>query len=191
MALCGIWISTLLSYALMDRTLLSAEQQSSADRWLIQLVGVSGVILVASEFLRSREDIHKVLRALTWGGAMASFVAALQYWLALDVTPYLRKILPGFRLNTAVGAIAIGSRSGLNRVAGTATDPIEMGVVAAMLLPLAIYLAMHDKDRSAVRRWLPVMELHSLSPPRSPAPRSLARSLCCLSSSSPCRQSSG
>jgi O-antigen ligase len=154
-ALCTLWLSSLASYALMDRTLLSSSQQSSADRWLIQLAGVSGVILVASEFLPSLEDIHRVLRALAWGGAICGVVAALQFWLTRDITPYLR-ILPGFRLNST-SAIAIGSRGGLNRVAGTAGDPIVLGVVAGMLLPLAIYLAMHDKERSATKRWFPVI----------------------------------
>lgn len=154
-ALCALWLSSLVSYALMDRTLLSSSQLSSADRWLIQLVGVSGVILVASEFLRSLEDIHRVLRALAWGGAFCGIVAALQFWLSRDITPYLR-ILPGFTLNST-SAIAIGSRGGLNRVAGTAVDPIELGVVAGMLLPLAVYLALHDKERSATKRWLPVI----------------------------------
>jgi O-antigen ligase len=155
-ALCALWIAALISYALMDRTLLSSEQLSSADRWLIQLVGISGVVLVASEFAASLDDIHKVLRAITWGGAFCGLVSALQFWLHYDVTPYIRRILPGFSLNQAAGAIAIGGRSGLNRVAGTATDPIEMGVVASMLLPLAIYLAINDKQRSVIARWLPV-----------------------------------
>jgi len=155
-ALGGLWLACLMSYALMDRTLLSSAQQSSADRYLIQLAGVSGVVLVASEFVRSLDDIHKILRALTWGGAICGIIAAMQFWLALDVTPYLRRFLPGFSLNAAVGTIAIGSRAGLNRVAGTATDPIELGVVAGMLLPLAIYLAIHDKERSNAKRWLPV-----------------------------------
>ena len=116
-ALCLLWLVSLASYSLMDRMMLSSVQQSSADRWLIQLVGVSGVILVAAEFLRSLEDIHRVLRALVWGGAFCSIVALLQFSLTLDITAYLR-ILPGFSLNQAVGTIAIGSRGGLNRVAG-------------------------------------------------------------------------
>lgn len=155
-ALCGWWLSALASYALMDRTLLSAEQLSSANRWLIQLVAISGIILVASEFLTSLEDIHKVLRAATWGGAFCGLTAVLQYWAGLDITPYLRRVLPGFSINEAVGAIAIGGRGGLARVAGTATDPIEMGVVAAMLLPLAVYLAVNDKGRPVILRVLPV-----------------------------------
>ncbi len=151
-----LWLVALASYSLMDRAMLSSIQQSSADRWLIQLAGVSGVILVAAEFLRSLEDIHRVLRALVWGGAFCAIVALLQFLLSLDITSYLR-ILPGFSLNQAIGAIAIGSRGGINRVEGTATDPIEFGVVAGMLLPLAVYLAMHDTERSNVKRWFPVI----------------------------------
>jgi O-antigen ligase len=156
-ALCGLWLVSLASYVLMDRAALSATAQTGADRWLLQLVGVSGVILVAAELLHSAEDIRRVLRALTWGGAFCGIVAALQYWLTLDVTRYL-EALPGFSLNSADAAYsAIGIRAGQNRVAGTAIDPIELGVVAGMLLPLAVYVALHDTERSRFRRWFPVI----------------------------------
>jgi hypothetical protein len=36
---------------------------------------------------------------------------------------------------------------GLNRVFGTAIDPIEIGVSAGILLALAVYLMMHDIGR--------------------------------------------
>jgi O-antigen ligase len=155
-ALCGPWLVSLASYALMNRATLSFTQQSGADRWLLQLADVSGVILVASECLRSVEDIRRVLRALTWGGAFCGIVAALQFWLRRDITPYLR-VLPGFTLNQVAGFIGIGTRGALNRVAGTAIDPIELGVVAGMLLPLAVYLVIHDTQRSKVSRWIPVV----------------------------------
>ena len=155
--LCTLWLVSLASYALMKRSMLSVIQLTGADRWLLQLAAVSGVILVTAECLRSVEDIRRVLRALTWGGAFCGIVAALQFWLRLDITPYLR-MLPGFSLNQADAAYqSIGSRGGLSRVAGTALDPIELGVVAGMLLPLAVYLAMHDDGRSLARRWFPVI----------------------------------
>lgn len=157
-SLCAWWLASLASYALMVRATLSAAQQASADRWLMQLAGVSGVILVTAEALRSEEDIRRVLRALAWGGAFCGLVAALQFWLKLDITPYLRMLLPGFSLNQSeVANTLIGSRNGISRVSGTATDPIELGVVGAMLLPLAVYLAMHDVTRSAFQRWFPVI----------------------------------
>jgi O-antigen ligase len=156
-SLCTMWLVSLASYALMNRAMLNATQLNASDRWLMQLAGVSGIVLVTAEGLRSLEDIHKVLRALMWGGAVCGVIAALQFWLRLDVTPYLRTLLPGFSVNQAAGTIAIGSRGGLNRVAGTATDPIELGVANGMLLPLAIYMARNDTTFSRWKRWLPVI----------------------------------
>lgn len=157
-ALCALWVVSLVSYVLMDRTLLTGTQLAAADRWLMELAVVSAVILVAAEGLRSREDIRRVLRALTWGGAFCGIVAGLQFKLGLDLTHYYVRFLPGFSVNQADTANAvIGSRNGLARVPGTATDPIELGVVAGMLLVLAVYLAIHDLDRSAWSRWLRVL----------------------------------
>jgi O-antigen ligase len=166
-ALCALWLASLASYALMNRAVLSSTQLLGADRWLLQLACVSGVILVAAECLRSIEDIRRVLRALTWGGAFCGVVAELQFRLSLNITPYLGRLLPGFSLDQAAATTAvIGSRGELNRVFGTATDPIELGVSAGMLLPLALYLAMHDVGRPIWRRWLPVMCI-ALSVPAS------------------------
>jgi hypothetical protein len=162
-ALGLLWLVALASYSLMDRAMLSSAQQSSADRWLIQLAGVSGVILVAAEYLRSLDDVHRVLRALVWGGVFCGVVALLQFWFTLDLTVYLRD-LPGFSPSQAAGAGTILSRGGLNRVSGTATDPIEFGVVAGMLLPLAVYLGLHDKDRSRLMRWFPVVAIAAAVP---------------------------
>ena len=112
----------------------------------------TGVILITAECLRSLEDIRRVLRALTWAGAFCGIVATLQSRLSLDVTPYLRWVLPGFSLNQIASANAeIVLRGRINRVFGTAIDPIELGVSAGMLLPLAVYLAMYDTKRSALR----------------------------------------
>src|SRR5215470_10857746 len=135
-ALAGVWLASLASYALIKRATLSATALTGADRWLLQVAGISGVILVASEYLRSIEDVNRVLRALTWGGAFCGVVAAMQYWLKLDIAPYLK--LPGFSMNVADGFVGIGSRGGLHRVPGTSIDPIELGVTAGMLLPLAV-----------------------------------------------------
>jgi O-antigen ligase len=157
-ALCSIWLVSLASYVLIDRTVMTTTQLTGANRWLLQLIGVSGVILVSAECLRTEEDIRRVLRALTWGGAFCGIVSALQFWATLDITPYLLKGLPGFTINQATAAYsAIGIRDGVHRVAGTAIDPIELGVVAGMLLPLAVYLALHDLERSKLRRWAPVV----------------------------------
>jgi O-antigen ligase len=154
--IAGLWISSLASYVLMKRGFMSSTQLLAADRWLMQLAGVTGVVLVAAECLTSLDDIKRVLRALNWGGAFCGVVAALQFKGHLDLTRYLK--LPGFTID-AVASIntAIGSRGSVSRVAGTATDPIELGVVAGMLLPLAAYMLMHDKERPGWQRVVPFL----------------------------------
>ena len=113
---------------------------------LMQLAVITGMALVAAECLTSLHDVRRVLEGAVWGGAFCGVVAALQFWISLDIAPYLRE-LPGFSLNFDNPGIV--DRAALNRVAGTAIHPIELGVVAGMLLPLAIYLAIYDTDRSA------------------------------------------
>jgi O-Antigen ligase len=152
--ICLLWAAALASYVLMDISTLTVIQTASADRFLMELAVITGVVLVAAECLTSLSDIRRVLRALVWGGAICGAVAALQFWMSLDLAPYLREI-PGFSLNFDNAGIL--DRAALNRVAGTAIHPIELGVVAGMLLPLAIWLAMHDTGRSARVRWAPVV----------------------------------
>ncbi len=148
-----VWVSALVSYILMDRRTMTEAQLLSADRFLMQLVAVTGIALVAAEGLRTVASMRRVLRALSYGGAFCGVVAALQFWLRIDITPYLRS-LPGF--TTDSDYFAIMTRGSLNRVAGTALHPIELGVTAGMILPLAVYVAIHDTGRVAWKRWLMV-----------------------------------
>ena len=129
------------------------EQARPRTACCMQLAVITGVALVAAECLTSLHDVRRVLRALAWGGAFCGVVAALQFWISLDITPYLRE-LPGFSLNFDNPAIV--DRAALNRVAGTSITAIELGVVGGMLLPLAIYLAIYDTDRIRAERWAPV-----------------------------------
>lgn len=154
--LAAMWAVTIASYVLMHRGALTAQQLLSSERWLMQLAGMSGVVLVAAEGLRTLEDVRRVLRVLTWGGAFCGVVALLQFKSRLDLTKYLK--LPGFSLNAVDSVTAtISSRGSLNRVFGTAIDPIELGVAAGMLMALAVWLLMHDTDRPKWKRVIPVV----------------------------------
>ncbi len=150
--LCVLWISVLASYVLMDQGLMSDKQLLNADRVLIKLAVITGAALVAAEWLPSLNDVRRVLRVLCWGGAICGFIAAVQYWMSYDLAQYLRE-LPGF--TQVVDNPVIIARGSLNRSTGTAITPIELGVVAGMLLPIAIYFGMYDRDRSAIKRWAP------------------------------------
>jgi O-antigen ligase len=151
-ALALLWASSLISYALMHRYTHTPTVQLGSDRWLLQLAMISGVVLVAAEGLRSMSAIQTVVKAIIWGATFCGVVALLQFALQLDITPYLRMI-PGFQENSE--ASPFQPRYGIYRVAGTALHPIELGVVSAMLLPLALWIGRFDKRYSYLRRWSP------------------------------------
>lgn len=151
----AVWVSSLLSYVALQFRSRTDVEILGGDRWLLFLTALTGVAFVASECLRSLQDVRRVLRALVWGGAFTAVVAILQYFFAYNATPFLGNLLPGFSFDGDLGAI--GFRAGLNRVPGTMVHPIELGTVAAMLLPLSIYLLIHDTERSRARRLVPVL----------------------------------
>jgi O-antigen ligase len=151
--LCVMWLALLASYILMDHGRLTGAQISNADRVLIRYAVITGVALVAAEWLRSLHDAMRVVRVLCWAGAFCGLVAALQYWISLDLAQYLRA-LPGFTVNSDYSGI--GARGSLNRVAGTAMSPIELGVVAGMLIPIAVCLALYERGKGAFKRWGPL-----------------------------------
>jgi hypothetical protein len=160
-AFCAFWIVSLISYVMMAPD-LTHKQALSADRWLMQLAAMTGIALVTAECLDSKEDIRRVLRVLVWAAAFCGVVAALQYWGNYDISQYLK--LPGFTDNSLSSAIT--ARGSLHRVSGTAGSSIDLGLAAAMVLPLAIYMAIYDVDRSVRARWLPV-PLIALAVPES------------------------
>lgn len=151
--LAVMWVSMLASYIFMDRGVMTGLHLAAADRTLISLAVITGVALVAAERLSSIDDVMRVVRVLCWAGAFCALVALLQYWTALDLSRYLRE-LPGFVVNHDNPAIQ--ARGSLNRAAGTAITPIELGVVMAMLLPIAACLGLYDVGKPPIKRWAPL-----------------------------------
>ena len=79
--LCLLWLSVLASYVLMDRNALTVPELAGADRLLMQLAVITGVALIAAEFLDSLNDVRRVLegallgRRILRGGRRASVLA--------------------------------------------------------------------------------------------------------------------
>lgn len=152
LTLLVVWICALASYAVMHLHERPAIEMNGADRWLLQLVSWTGVVMVAIEGCNSVEDFRKVLRALSIGGAVCGVVAAVQFWLRVDLSTYLRMI-PGFTQNSDTQGIL--ARYSQARVAGTSIHPIELGVVASCLLPISLWTATMYEGRSRLRKWAP------------------------------------
>lgn len=135
-------VAQLVTYAAgVDRGLPGGETRS-ADRWLLLIFAMVGVALaVAWEVPRGR--LLVLLRRLTgFAGAMA-LVGLIQGVTGFNPVQYVS--LPGLTLNANI--IGISSRGGLPRVAGTAAHYIELGVVSAMILPLAIHFLVFARSR--------------------------------------------
>ena len=123
---------------------------SASNRGLLAFAGWAGVLLLTSEGIRTWEQLEKLVDWIVRAAALVAAMAVAQYFTGINVASYLR--IPGL-----VGLIDFGnalSRSDLNRVVATSAHPIELGVVMAALLPLALHRALRDSRRPAP--WVPV-----------------------------------
>lgn len=137
---------------------LPADEARATDRALIATLALTGVALLAADGIRDRRRLDVLLQRLTVLGAVLAVVGIVQFVTGVDLA---RKIvIPGLSLNREL--YGIGQRGGpqFNRVAGTATHPIEFGVVCALLLPLALHYALFARSRVERQwRWIAVMLL--------------------------------
>ena len=125
---------------------------SSATLALVLLGGWSGVLLVANDGIPDLDRLLVLVRRLVALGAAMAALGIVQF---LTHQPLVDRLsIPGLVSNHA--GFGLTMREGFTRPAGTATHPIEYGAVVTMILPLALSLAMGDRERSAVRRWAPV-----------------------------------
>lgn len=137
--------------AAMLRPIDQAETNASLMA-AIGLVSWGGVLLLANDGISNRERQLVMLRRLVFAGACLAVVGLVQFVTGQRFVDQIS--LPGF--TNGQTEASIGTRSGFNRPAGTALHAIEFGYVITMTLPLALNLAIVDRSRRVVRRWLPV-----------------------------------
>ncbi len=140
-------VSTLASYAFSALHPLPGDQRSGADLGLLAILSFSGVALVANDMLARLETIETLLRRLVIAAAILAGLGVLQFVTGFDIAALIK--IPGLQANHTLHLI--GERSNFRRVAGTASHPIEMGVVLAAILPLALHYAAYTKVHR--RRW--------------------------------------
>lgn len=154
-AILGLfWVSVLVSYARIVSIGTDEVRQLAADRELLLVAAISGVVFTATEALDSKRKVFAVVEVMCWSVAFCAIVGAMQYWLRYDLSPVLGG-LPGFELNSE--AAPFSARYGMVRVAGTALSPIEFGVACGMMLPIAIARYLVRTDMSTFLRWTPMI----------------------------------
>ena len=141
--------SFLLSYVAAMIRPLPAEEAGPADTGLLRLVAWTGILLVTSDGPLTRERFMTLLRRVALAGGLYSLLGLLQFATNRAFVDRIR--IPG--LVARQGYDAVETLGGLTRPTSTATHPLEYAIVLAMILPLAITLALYDRDRALAVRW--------------------------------------
>jgi O-antigen ligase len=136
---------------------ISQTEVLGADRALIILLSWAGLVVVMSQSVTSYDRLTTLLRRAVIAGSVVGAIGIVQYYTGLDVAKYLQ--IPG--LVPRVDVTTLLSRNGLHRPSSTATQPIEFGVVMAMILPFALQQAFSParpgEEPRGFRRWAPVV----------------------------------
>ena len=144
-------VTTLASYIAGHLRGLVPLETSGADAAMLQLASALGLLLFTADSLRDTAAVRRVVERIVLGASFMGVVALLQYYNVVDLAALAD--YPGLVVDGSTAEFLI-ARFGLNRVAGTATHPLEFGVVLAMSLPLALNLALTAPPQRRMRMWL-------------------------------------
>lgn len=153
-------LAILLSYVAAMSRPIEALEKSAADRGILIVLSWLGILLMASDGLRTRAGIDAVLRLAVAASAVSAAVGVAQFITHQPIIDVIQ--IPGLTPNGTLTSIY--DRNGFARAAGTATHPIEFGVMLAMMLPVALHYALAKDGRSALRRWTPVVAVAAAVP---------------------------
>lgn len=140
--------TVLASYVAMGFRPHDAIESSAADRGLFTVVGLAGVALFAADGIPSRAGLRTVVRVTVAGGAVMAALGILQFATRIDIARQIT--LPGF---SVVASDYADERSGFTRIVSTTSHPIELSVVLAILLPLALHVAWSCGRHERLRWW--------------------------------------
>jgi O-antigen ligase len=142
----------LATYISANRHAMPSLEQNGADRGVILILGWLGVMLVAADGIPSMERLKTLLGRIVLGATAMSALAITQFFTALNAARYIQ--IPGLTDQTPFTDLL--TRNQLNRPSATAIDPIELAVVLAICLPIAVHRARFAPPGLSRRRWLQV-----------------------------------
>jgi O-antigen ligase len=139
----------LATYISANRHTLPGLEQNGADRGLIFMFGWLGVSLAAADGIVSIDRLRTLLGRVVLGASTVSAIAIMQFFSGLNVAQYIQ--IPGL---TDQAALTDLTRNQLNRPSATALHPLELALVLAICLPIAIHRARFAPAEFRTRRWL-------------------------------------
>lgn len=126
-----------------------ATTRASADRWMLLMAASAGIVLVTAETARTVDGAMVLVRVILRGAVFCSVVAVIQFVTHFDPMVWIENVMVGFTNNG--GNQPFQQRGNFLRVAGSTFHPIELGVLASMLIPLSLWRALYD-----LRGWKPL-----------------------------------
>lgn len=156
--LLGAFVCAVLaSYAAAMLRGLPGTEVSPADTALLRVGAWCGIFLVAHDGLSTWASLVAVLRRVVLTGTLMAMLGLAQFATKNSLLGWF--VVPGM----SGDGVGIDQRGGFVRAAGTASHPLEYGVVLCVTLPLAVAFAMADRDRPVVRRWFPAAVIGTAS----------------------------
>ncbi|MEQ8841237.1 MAG: O-antigen ligase family protein [Acidimicrobiales bacterium] len=147
----GLWsygVVVFMSHMLSFNRDLENHEVTAGQREVVMTASMIGIALLISASIENREDLEKILRRMVFFGAVVATTALLQFYFAWDLVAEIR--FPG--LNLSGGELARSrARSGFDRATGTTAHAIELGILMAMILPVALHYALHEPNRKRAR----------------------------------------
>lgn len=168
-------LAVLASYVVGVSRPIAGVEQRSMDSGMINLVAWTGVILVASDGIPSKERLEVLLRRVGLLAGLEGLLGIIQFATGRSFVDLIQ--IPGLTANASV--FNVGDRDGFARPAGTAIHSIEFGVTMAAMLPICLHLALAPGPAGRFRRWFPVAAI-SVAIPLSISRSALVGSLLAL-----------
>jgi polysaccharide biosynthesis protein PslJ len=141
-----------VSYVVAMTRAIGPQEVTTANLGLVSVLSWAALLVVTEEGITSQDRLDTLLRRMVLAGGLLAALGIVQFVTGRLWVDHIS--IPGLVANQALGGGT--SRGAFTRSAGTSLHPIEYGALLTMLLPLATNLALSDRTRSALRRWLPV-----------------------------------
>ncbi|MCC3282360.1 MULTISPECIES: O-antigen ligase family protein [Arthrobacter] len=147
--------AVLMSYAVSNLQGIPPSESTPADTGMLRVAGWVGIALLANDGIPSWERWLVLIRRLVFMGGLTAVLGLGQFLTGQSLLEWMS--FPGFTADSAYGSVS--SRGEFVRPSGTASQPLEYAVVLSMVLPLALTLALTERQRSLAARWWPVLAL--------------------------------
>lgn len=110
------------------------------------------VLYFTASVLDRETDRNKVLRVLVLGGALLGVTAFIEARTNFNPFNHVQRVMPFLQLDPAAIPLGTDERGGRLRAYASAQHSIALGAALAMLVPIAVYLVMRERQRRML--WL-------------------------------------